>query len=104
MARYIFKQFLAGAPYLIDEAASGLEGLQRARSDQPQAIVLDLVMPGMDGYEVLGRLQAEPATQSIPVINVTSLVLTPSEQTQLARQTVAILTKGTLSRETVQNA
>jgi signal transduction histidine kinase/CheY-like chemotaxis protein len=102
MARYIFKQFLAGAPYFIDEAASGPEGVQRAQRDRPQVIVLDLLMPGMDGYEVLRCLQADPVTQGIPVIIVTSRVLTPPEQTQLAGQTAAILAKGTLSRETVR--
>jgi signal transduction histidine kinase/CheY-like chemotaxis protein len=104
MARYIFKQFLAGAPYVVDEAASGPEGVQRARSERPQVIVLDLLMPGMDGHEVLRRLQADPVTQGIPVIIVTSRVLTPAEQTQLAGQTTAILAKGTLSREKVQDA
>jgi signal transduction histidine kinase/CheY-like chemotaxis protein len=104
MARYICKQCLAGAPYLVDEAASGSEGLQRARRDHPQAIVLDLLMPGMDGYEVLRRLQADPVTQGVPVIIVTSRVLTPAEQMQLAGQTAAILTKGTLSPQTVQDA
>jgi len=103
-ARYIFKQFLAGAPYFVDEVASGPEGVQRAQSDRPQVIVLDLLMPGMDGYEVLRRLQADPVTQGIPVIIVTSRVLTPAEQTQLAGQTTAILAKGTLSREKVQDA
>jgi CheY-like chemotaxis protein len=104
MARYIIKQFLAGAPYFVDEAASGPEGVQRARSDRPQVIVLDLLMPGMDGYEVLRRLQADPVTQGIPVIIVTSRVLTPAEQTQLAGQTTAILAKETLSREKIQDA
>jgi signal transduction histidine kinase/CheY-like chemotaxis protein len=102
MARYIFKQFLAGAPYFIDEAASGAEGVQRAQRGRPQVIVLDLLMPEMDGYEVLRRLHADPVTQGIPVIVVTSRVLTPTDQTQLAGQTAAILAKGTLSRETVQ--
>ena len=104
MARYIFTQCLAGAPYLVDEAASGAEGVQRARRDRPQVIVLDLLMPGMDGYEVLRRLQADPVTHGIPVIIVTSRVLTLAEQTQLAGQTTAILAKGSLSPQTVQDA
>jgi CheY-like chemotaxis protein len=58
----------------------------------------------MDGYEVLRRLQADPVTQGVPVIIVTSRVLTPAEQTQLAGQTAAILTKGTLSPQTIQDA
>ena len=104
MARYIFTQCLAGASYLVEEAASGAEGVQRARRDRPQVIVLDLFMPGMDGYEVLRRLQADPVTHGIPVIIVTSRVLTLAEQTQLAGQTTAILAKGTLSPQTVQDA
>ena len=67
-------------------------------------IVLDLLMPGMDGYEVLQRLQADPVTHTIPVIIVTSRVLTLAEQTQLVGQTAAILAKGTLSPQTVQDA
>ena len=59
-------------------------------------------MPEMDGSEVLRRLHADPATHGIPVIMVTSRRLTPTEQTQLAGQTAAILAKETLSRETVQ--
>jgi signal transduction histidine kinase/CheY-like chemotaxis protein len=104
MARYIFTQCLAGASYLIEEAVSGAEGVQRARRDRPQVIVLDLFMPDMDGYEVLRRLQADPVTHTIPVIIVTSRVLTLAEQTQLAGQTAAILAKGTLSPQTVQDA
>ena len=61
-------------------------------------------MPGMDGYEVLQHLQADPVTRGIPVIIVTSRVLTAGEQTQLAAQTAAILGKGTLSRQAVQDA
>ena len=104
MARYIFTQCLAGASYLVEEAASGAEGVQRARRDHPQVIVLDLLMPGMDGYEVLRRLQADPVTHGIPVIIVTSRVLTLAEQTQLAGQSTAILAKGTLAPQTVQDA
>jgi signal transduction histidine kinase/DNA-binding response OmpR family regulator len=103
MTRYIFKQLLDGAPYLVDEAASGPEGVQRAQCDRPQVIVLDLMMPGMDGYEVLRRLQADPVTHGIPVIIVTSHVLTPAERAQLAGQTAAILAKDTLSRVRLQD-
>jgi CheY-like chemotaxis protein/two-component sensor histidine kinase len=103
MARYILKQLLADAPYLIDEAASGAEGVQQAQRTQPQVILLDLLMPGMSGYDVLRHLQADPTTRGIPVILVTSHVLTPHEQTQLAGHTAAILAKGTLSRETVRD-
>ena len=58
-------------------------------------------MPDVDGYEVLKQLKADPTTSSIPVVISTSKVLTPDERTELATQAAAVLTKDTLSRETV---
>ena len=51
---------------------NGLDALALATSESPDLIVLDVAMPGMDGYEVLRRLKAEPATQAIPVIFLTA--------------------------------
>src|SRR5262245_36370748 len=54
-------------------AFGGEEGLQLARQEQPSAIFLDLVMPGMDGWEVLAALKADPGLATIPVVVVTML-------------------------------
>jgi CheY-like chemotaxis protein len=54
-------------------AASGREGLVLAVNEQPDAILLDVRMPSMDGIETLERLRKNPATRSIPVIFFTSL-------------------------------
>ncbi len=54
-------------------AHSGVTGLKLARSEQPDAITLDVMMPGMDGWSVLTALKADPKTASIPVIMVTML-------------------------------
>jgi len=59
--------------YTIQAATSGEEGLGIARSDdRPDLILLDVMMPEMDGYEVLSRLKADEATRHIPVIMVTA--------------------------------
>ena len=58
--------------YDVLDALSGQEGLAIAEREHPDAIVLDLGMPGMDGFEVLKRLQANPFTQSIPVVFLTA--------------------------------
>lgn len=55
-------------------AASGADGIARARADQPDAILLDVMMPDMDGPSAFGRLQADPATRHIPVILLTAKV------------------------------
>ncbi len=53
-------------------ASSGAEGLQRAAADQPDAIVLDVMMPEMDGAATFKRLQANPRTRDIPVVLLTA--------------------------------
>ena len=52
-------------------AFDGLEGLQKAREEKPDLIVLDIVMPRMDGYEVSRLLQNSPATAAIPILMLT---------------------------------
>jgi len=54
----VLTQCLAGTPYLVSEAATGLEGLHCAREEQPQIIFLDLMMPGGDGYAALATQAA----------------------------------------------
>jgi CheY-like chemotaxis protein len=55
-------------------AGSGVEGLHKADTELPDAILLDVMMPDLDGLTVLGRLKANPKTQSIPVILLTAKV------------------------------
>ena len=54
------------------EAASGAEGVARARSEQPDFILLDMMMPGMDGADTLRALRADAATAGIPVVFLTA--------------------------------
>ncbi len=53
-------------------AESGVEALEQADSEQPEAILLDVVMPGMDGFATLAALRAKHSTSDIPVILVTA--------------------------------
>jgi signal transduction histidine kinase/CheY-like chemotaxis protein len=101
ISRYVLKQFIIGTSCVISEAETGLEGLRRAREEQPQIIFLDLSMPGLDGYQFLQQLKADPATKDIPVVVSTAKVLNEEEWTQLSATTAAVLPKATLSRETV---
>jgi len=58
--------------YRVVACSDGIEGLLRARSEEPDLIVLDLMLPGMSGNEICRRLKAEPKTASIPVIIVSA--------------------------------
>ena len=73
-------------------AGSGLEGFAAAEREQPDAILLDVMMPDMDGLDTFMMLQSNPATRSIPVILLTAKVQTSDRQnyTELGiRSTIA---------------
>lgn len=99
VSRYTIKSWLndLGLPAL--EAVDGYEGLYRARIEQPQAILLDLLMPGLTGFAVLEQLKSNPATSSIPVIIVTSKRLETEEYDRLAEKAIAIVSKESNSRD-----
>ncbi|WP_119070679.1 response regulator [Aggregatilinea lenta] len=64
----LLKRYLAGYQCRIISATDGMSGLSLAREIQPNAVILDVMMPDMDGWEVLQRFQNHPDTQHIPVI------------------------------------
>lgn len=59
-------------PYEVTTAADGEEALQKALADPPDAIVLDVMMPKLDGFEVCRRLRASAATRDLPIIMLTT--------------------------------
>jgi two-component system alkaline phosphatase synthesis response regulator PhoP len=69
----LIKFILEKEDYLTISAKDGEEGLQMAREKKPDLIVLDLMLPGMDGYRVCEILKANPVTKEIPVIVLTAL-------------------------------
>jgi GAF domain-containing protein/CheY-like chemotaxis protein len=69
--RDLMQRFLIKEGFRVITAASGEEGLRRARELRPDAITLDVMMPGMDGWAVLSALKAEPDVADIPVIMLT---------------------------------
>jgi len=70
-ARALMRRFLGKEGFRIEEAADGETGLRRARELRPDAITLDVLMPGMDGWAVLGALKGDPELAGIPVILAT---------------------------------
>jgi signal transduction histidine kinase/DNA-binding response OmpR family regulator len=64
-------------------AATGQEGLTLIREHQPSAVLLDLLMPGMDGFEVVEALRADPDTKSVPVVILTSMSMTQQDKERL---------------------
>jgi PAS domain S-box-containing protein len=69
----LLNDYLTEAGYQVLHAANGTDGLRLAASEHPQAIVLDVMLPGHDGWGLLYRLKDDPATSDIPVIIATGL-------------------------------
>jgi signal transduction histidine kinase/DNA-binding response OmpR family regulator len=100
---YLLRSMLADGPYQMLAARDGEDGLRAAREDNPAAIVLDLGLPKIDGFEVLERLKASSATHEIPVIVLTSKALERDDHERLAGAT-AVLSKSTATRDVVRTA
>jgi CheY-like chemotaxis protein len=96
IVRYLVRQRLE--QFDIVKAATGEEGLDRARSAPPDLIVLDLAMPGMPGSDVLAALAADSATREIPVVVLTGAELDDLERRALEARAVAVVSKDTLAR------
>jgi two-component system, cell cycle response regulator len=69
----LLNRYLTPAGYNVKEAYDGIECLEKVQEEIPDAIVLDVMMPRLDGYETVKRLKADPRTARIPVVIVTAL-------------------------------
>jgi len=74
-SRAVLCDVLGGEPYTLLEAANGQQALELANREAPDLILLDVLMPDMDGLGVLHKLKEQENTRSIPVIMVTALNL-----------------------------
>ena len=93
LIRQMVRDLLEGADGTVAEAVDGPDGLAQAAAFQPDLILLDLMMPGLDGYTVCHRLQANPATRTIPVIVLTASLDRSLNRRAYAAGAVACLTK-----------
>ena len=73
--RRILRDLLTSASYEIIEAVTGEEGVALAETQRPDLILMDIQLPGLDGYEATRRIKANPALRGIPIIAVTSYAL-----------------------------
>jgi two-component system cell cycle response regulator DivK len=73
--RRIMRDLLTSQGYEVIEAVNGLDGVKTAETRQPGLILMDIQLPGIDGYEATRRIKANPETKNIPIIVVTSYAL-----------------------------
>jgi DNA-binding response OmpR family regulator len=70
--RLLCRVNLEAAGMVVDEAENGPTGIEAARKERPDVILLDVMMPGMDGWDVFGELAKEERTATIPVVFLTA--------------------------------
>jgi two-component system, cell cycle response regulator DivK len=82
--RKLVRDVLVVKGYRLLETETGEDGLRVAREQHPALILMDILLPGIDGIETLRRLRADPATAAIPVVAVTASAMTQDRQKILA--------------------
>ena len=75
------------------KAANGPDGIAIARLEKPDAILLDMMLPGMDGLTILKRLRENPETQAIPVIILTAKAQSSEQKSFVKLKVASIITK-----------
>lgn len=96
-ARQVLNKMLATMGFSVIEADSGEEGIQLARQHAPDAVILDLVMPRMSGFEVVRVLKAELYTRAIPIVVVTAKEMSETDKAALKGDVRAVLAKGSMA-------
>ncbi|WP_437916644.1 response regulator [Sorangium sp. So ce302] len=97
----LLSEALAGQPLSIAVAIDGEMALRQVRCEVPDLVLLDAVMPGLDGFEVCRRLKAEPATREVPILLMTLLADTASRERGLGLGAVDCVTKPFVREELV---
>jgi signal transduction histidine kinase/DNA-binding response OmpR family regulator len=93
----------AKGSYQVLEAENGAQGLARVQVEQPDLIILDLMMPEVDGFTVIETLKSNAATRDIPIIIVTAKEITREDRDRLDGYAVALFNKGMFTAEQLLN-
>lgn len=83
-SRILVRRVLEAEGHRVLEAADGLQGVEMARTERPELILVDINMPEVDGFEVTARLRAQPELGSVPIIALTANVMKGDRERTLA--------------------
>jgi CheY-like chemotaxis protein len=98
-ASELLRRTLEGEGWTVRVARNGREALAQMDVEEPAIILLDLMMPEMDGFEFLSEIRSLPRASTVPVIVVTAKELTATERSKLNGQVTTVLQKGNYSRD-----
>ncbi len=89
----MYQKIFAFAKYEVDTAVNGVEGVEKARSFKPTVIVMDVMMPKMDGLAALDSIKADPNTKHIPVIMLTNLASEKDAENAMLKGAIKYIVK-----------
>jgi GAF domain-containing protein/CheY-like chemotaxis protein/anti-sigma regulatory factor (Ser/Thr protein kinase) len=99
--RDLARRMLEREGYTVVEADNGRAALDRLRDATPGVVLLDLMMPEMDGFDFVAAVRADAAWRSVPIVVITAKDLSPEDHERLNGYVARVLQKGALSRETL---
>lgn len=91
--RKIYQRKFEVSGYTVEVAADGVEGWQKMRSFMPDIVFLDVMMPHMDGFELLDKAKADPELKAIPMVVITNLSTGDDNQKLIAKGAAAVIVK-----------
>jgi len=91
--RGVLRDLLKGSGYAVVEAADGQAGVEKARSERPDLILMDIQLPVIDGYEATRQIKADPNLKATPVITVSSFAMKGDEEKARASGCDSYVTK-----------
>jgi CheY-like chemotaxis protein len=98
-SREMLCRLLMQEGWRVQAAANGIQAIELLKVEQPLLILLDLMMPEMDGFEVINKVRKKPDWQNIPIIVITAMDLTTAEHNLLADQVTNIFQKGKYNQQ-----
>jgi len=78
--RGVLRDLLSGSGYAVVEAADGQDGIDKAKSERPDLILMDIQLPVLDGYEATRQIKADPSLANTPIIAVSSFAMKGDEE------------------------
>ncbi len=89
----MLRQFLSEEEYKLDAALDGVAGLEAIAASRPDILLLDIIMPHLDGFGVIEALRADPQTRALPIIVISAKDLTEAEASRLKESVAAVMKK-----------
>ncbi|WP_130617737.1 response regulator [Dyella amyloliquefaciens] len=89
----VFTTLLERAGYKVDSVGNAEEGIERVRSDKPNLVIMDVIMPGMNGFQATRTLTRDPSTSGIPIVMITTKSMETDRVWGLRQGARAFITK-----------